>query len=574
MRHIVDPRQERLFDPYQGLFPPIAIQILGQGWQAVFRHVILELLPVGKLAQHFHPSTGAPTKELYSMAGLVFLADFHGWTTQQAIEAYIFRTDVQYALNVQPGVQVCTRTVERYQKLFREDDLAAEVFGKVTAGLTEKLEIDVSRQRLDSTHLFSHMATFGRTRLMAVAIKRFLTQVKRHAPELYAPLPEELRRRYEPVQSQLFADATTAEARQRSRQQAAEDLLWIIEHFADQPGMTSRPTYKVLQTIFSQQCEVVEGKVTVRAKTGGNCIQNPSDPDATYDGHKGPGYQVQIAETCSPENEVQLITGAIPQTACESDDAAVVPMLDQLKEAKLLPEEMLADTIYASDDNVQAAEKHGVELIGPIPGRTPESDPEALTVDDFAIDERTGVVDACPAGHQPLSCTRDDEAGKTKVEMPAEICGGCAFRTQCPIGKTRQGRFVIEFTDKEHRLAGRRREQATDVFKKRYAKRAGIESTNSGLKNRLGLGKLPVRGKGSVFRVVFHKLAGWNVLRAAASQKLRAWVSEKVARALKTSENGCFGRLYGPTTRPRGHCGLILSLPGLSSHRHPSSRAA
>jgi hypothetical protein len=314
--------------------------------------------------------------------------------------------------------------------------------------------------------------------------------------------------------------------------------------------------------------------VTVRAKTGGNCIQNPSDPDATYDGHKGPGYQVQIAETCSPENEVQLITGAIPQTACESDDAAVVPMLDQLKEAKLLPEEMLADTIYASDDNVQAAEKHGVELIGPIPGRSPESDPEALTVDDFAIDERTGVVDACPAGHQPLSCTRDDEAGKTKVEMPAEICGGCAFRTQCPIGKDRAGRFVVEFTDKEHRLAGRRREQATDVFKKRYGKRAGIESTNSGLKNRLGLGKLPVRGRGSVFRVVLHKLAGWNVLRAAASKTLRAWVAEKVARTLKTSENETFGRLLGPGKRSGGHRELILSLPGPSSTRRWSSRAA
>jgi hypothetical protein len=40
----------------------------------VFRHVILELLPVAQLARHFHISLGAPTKELYSTAGLVFLA--------------------------------------------------------------------------------------------------------------------------------------------------------------------------------------------------------------------------------------------------------------------------------------------------------------------------------------------------------------------------------------------------------------------------------------------------------------------------------------------------------------------
>ena len=55
------------------------------------------------------------------------------------------------------------------------------------------------------------MASFGRTKLMAVAIKRFLTQVRRHAPELYAALPEEFRRRYEPTESQLFSGAKDAE---------------------------------------------------------------------------------------------------------------------------------------------------------------------------------------------------------------------------------------------------------------------------------------------------------------------------------------------------------------------------
>ena len=39
----------------------------------------------------------------------------------------------------------------------------------------------------------------------------------------------------------------------------------------------------------------------------GRCLLflNPSDPDATYDGHKGNGYQVQLAETCGEDNDVQ-----------------------------------------------------------------------------------------------------------------------------------------------------------------------------------------------------------------------------------------------------------------------------
>ena len=266
MRYIKVPRQEHLFDRYQRLFPPLARRILENGWQGTFRLAILETLPVGKLSEHFHPSLGAPTKELYSMVGLVYLADFHDWNAQQAIEAYMFHTDVQFALNVEPGVQICTRTFARYQQLFLEDDLARQVFENVTATLIEKLEQDVSLQRFDSTHLYSHMATFGRTKLMAVAIKRFLVQVKRHNPDAYAALPDGLRRRYELAQSQLVGDASDAEKRQRSRQQAAEDLLWVIEHFADQPSMADRPSYKALLTIFSQQCEVIEDKVRVRAQ--------------------------------------------------------------------------------------------------------------------------------------------------------------------------------------------------------------------------------------------------------------------------------------------------------------------
>ena len=80
MIHMVDPRQNRLFDPFQGVIPPAGQRIIAEGWQGVFRHALLEVMPVGELAENFSRELGAPTKELYSMAGLVFLADFFGWT--------------------------------------------------------------------------------------------------------------------------------------------------------------------------------------------------------------------------------------------------------------------------------------------------------------------------------------------------------------------------------------------------------------------------------------------------------------------------------------------------------------
>ena len=84
------------------------------------------------------------------------------------------------------------------------------------------------------------------------------------------------------------------------------------------------------------------------------------------------------------------------------------------------------------------------------------------------------------------------------------------------------------------RSQARRVEQATPVFRESYAQRSGIEFTNSGLQNRLGLGWLKVRGRGAVFRTLLLKVSGWNVLRAATSAKLRAVVRDLIAQLLKT----------------------------------------
>src|ERR1019366_4413601 len=92
------------------------------------------------------------------------------------------------------------------------------------------------------------------------------------------------------------------------------------------------------------------------------------------------------------------------------------------------------------------------------------------------------------------------------------------------------GGLKVSYTDKQKRLEGRRREQETDVFRERYAKRSGLESTNSGIKRRLGLGQLRVRGRRAVAHALYLKVAGWNLLRAAASGQLRGLVARALAR--------------------------------------------
>lgn len=56
---------------------------------------------------------------------MLFIMEFRNWTHDEAADAYMFNLDVQYALNLKPENQsLCRRTIERYIRLFRTDELA------------------------------------------------------------------------------------------------------------------------------------------------------------------------------------------------------------------------------------------------------------------------------------------------------------------------------------------------------------------------------------------------------------------------------------------------------------------
>lgn len=541
MQHINDPRQTSLYDSFERVFSPLAYKRVQEGWQGVFRHCILELLPVEVLAKEFHKTLGRPTKELYSIAGLMFMMDFRNWTVEEAAEAYMFDTSVQYALNLEPALQsMASRTVERHLKVFREEDAAAVIMQGVTAALVRELELNVSKQRLDSTHVFSNMAVFGRTQMMGITIKRFLTQVLRHDPDAYEALPEELRGRYTPSASRLFGDtARDTESRRLLRQQVAEDMHWLIEHFGNIPAHAGRSSFKALARVFGEQCEVVQTQVKVKKKAGGRVVQNPSDPEATYDGKKGPGYQIQLSESCHEDNEVQLITTALPQTAADSDAESVEPVREQLKEQELLPKQMLSDTAYGSDANVQASQEEDMELVSPV--NASRRKPDKLHVDAFSIDPETEEVQTCPAGHAPLESRHDPDMGHTRTYMDAQHCAQCPLQDQCPV-QGKGARRSFQHTPAQRRGAQRYQNERKAEFKETYAKRAGIEGTIGRMKRCTGLGRLRVRGQTAVFHAIVLKAAGWNIMQAAKSARMR----KKIAQCMRESANRlCEGHL-GP----------------------------
>jgi len=529
----VDPKSRDVTRSCLERLSPVASRRLKSSWHFLFRRVILELMPTESLAAHFHPDLGRPTKELYSIAGLVLIKEFMNWTNERAADSYMFDLSIQYALNLEPDHQsMCERTLDRYCKLFREDDIAKQVMSDVTARLVEVLELDVSKQRLDSTHVSSNMAVFGRTRLMGVAIKGFLEHLREHSPRLYGKLPETIQTRYAPSRNQLFGGWKKDDDWTRHRQTVAEEMHWVIVQFASHKTLAKSKPYQMLKRVFGQQCEVQEEKVQVRSSPGGNIITNPSDPDATLDGHKGSGFQIQLSETCSDENDVQMIVSAIPEQAHQCDSDALKKVLTDLSQQDLLPNQMVADTAYGSDENYVRSQRYGVDLIAPVPGKESESkaNGDQFRETDFQVQQRE-VTDAygvkhinpfivtCPAGKEPHRSHYNHHLEKMEILHFPETCGNCPLRSRCPV-RYASGWMIVTIHAKPRRTTQRRDHQKTADFKATYRKRSGIESTNSLLKRVTGLGRLRVRGKPSVFMAMVLKVVGWNILQASRSKKL------------------------------------------------------
>ena len=506
MRHLIalgDLPQNLLFDDFETHWihtqlDPAALRSLNEGWHGVFRRTALKCLPAPQIAENFSAAFGRPTKEIYSMIGLPVIMEFKQWTADEAAEAYSPDAGIQFALNLPRDHQyLCPRTVENYQRLLREgDDYCADIFGTVTAALVQEFQIDISRQRPDSTHIYSYMARLTRSNLMAVTIKRFLTQVLRHDPASHAALPEDLIQRYAPTEGRIFGyGKTKADSAELVRriQQTAEDLHFLIGHFHANPSLNQRTTWQALIRVFADHCELKpapgsRGKPVIRLKEkatdsagkSSRVMQNPSDPGAGYDGHKGPGYQLQVAQSYGEENEVNLITACLPQSAAESDSAALIPVPEAQADHGLQPEKLLADTAYGSDENVETCREAGIELISPVAGKSP------------ATATATATGPGTPAGPHP-----DTESGGVPPVPPDKP------------------------ENRQERLEQRRANQQTEAWKKEYAKRSGQEGVNRALDRVTGIKQLVVRGKEAVTMALYLKTIGWNLLKAGQTYARR-----------------------------------------------------
>ncbi len=551
-------------------------------WAGRFRGKALLVLLANE--QTFRPlfceDNGRPNKPVAATLGLLILKEMFDLTDEAALDNFEFNTSWQYALDLDPDdAHLCQKTLHN----FRVKMSAAEaegtltysvLFDEIVQAIIQDKNLRVGKQRLDSTHIRSNMAVLTRLGLFTRTIVSFLKQLRNRHGGMFKSLPAGILQRYIEREG-YFADSPSSESRRRLAQCAA-DVWRLVDRFRGHRSVKGMPGYLRLKRLLNEQCVIEKDYPTDPDGDGPESVpvrpKNPkvekipptslqgSDDDATY-GHKGKGYQVQVAETCAPENEIEVVTHVSVEGAHESDQHAAIPVIDDLEQKDRKVEELLADTNYGRGRNLVDAADRGVELLTPAcgPDLDRSAEPEEMVrLEDFVFSADGRRLEKCPSGHAPVeqgvsgqraresdgfaaddpvatredlcttreaslgtgetSCTtREESRGDYRrryAVMDSEHCARCPHLACCP------GRWsyavegiVLRWSPPVAATSGSRRRERTGAFKERYRLRSGIEATNSEYKRRYGGGRLRVRGSPAVTRTVKFKFMALNIRR-------------------------------------------------------------
>jgi hypothetical protein len=481
--------------------------MLEKSWAHTFYHEFFRLINEDAFAVLYSDKPSRPNIPVNVLLGLEVLKAANGWSDHELYAKFCFDVQVRYALGYARfgDGDFRLRTLYNFRErlscynILHGVNLLEEAFEQITDRQLAKLRVRMGMQRMDSTHIASNIASAHRLSLMVKALQRVEGMLhdadKVRLAETLAPYTRE---RAEHYVYRIKGHEKITEQMQVIGRIIHSLLLDLKTNYGHED------TYQILERLFAEHYHLLESGPQVKeyGELTSSCLQSLDDREATFrtkgsEHHRG--YVANIAETCDPQNELQLITKVQVAPNNVGDGHLLVEALPNLKERTGV-ETMITDGGYGGQVSDTALQKHAVNLIqtaicGPGP------DPDKFQLVDFVAqpnEQGTPVSITCPQGQTaPVTCTR---TGKWQGHFAPDMCAACPFQLSgrcCTKPHKRDPRYLLAFSPKRLAAAKRRKEYLAHKYDETNL-RASIEATMRSVKHPFPAGKLPVRGR---FRV-------------------------------------------------------------------------
>jgi len=498
--------QNSLFDTVTSL-STARQERLATSWAGEFYHEVFCRLDETLFAPLYADIPSRPNIPVNRLVGIEILKSGYGWSDEELFDHLNFDLQVRYALGVRElESEICTlrtiynfrRRVSQYMQTTGKDPFAA-VFAQITDAQLAALHLDTRQQRMDSTQVGSNIRQYSRLRLVLEVLQRATRMLSAADQEQYAALLQP----YVQSNAGQYCYRVTADAYTEHLTQLGQVIAQLLSAWAS--TYAEDPAYRCLARVFAEHFTLADppAPTTLTVKTPAELsaasLQSPDDPEATYREKHGRGYRgyvVNVTETCTPDNPLQLITAVqvAPNTTDDQDLlVAALPDLD----ARMPLSDLHTDGGYVGPAATRAAQAAGVNL-HPTAIRGAQPDPEQVGLAEFAwegdADAPTQVT--CPHA-QTVPLTPGRVAGRYRAAFAASTCADCPLRERCPAQpRKRQPVRTLLVTQRQIEVAHLRRACAATASGPPHL-RPSVEATIRSVKHPFGdeRTQLPVRGQ-------------------------------------------------------------------------------
>ncbi len=368
-----DAQQASLFGSPSELMSKRAKKKYGdpKAWHNVFRKHVIGNIDETLFAPVFNSKTGAPNYSVKVLMGMMIVKEVLECSDKQLFEHCEFNLLTRSALgliNIDDPLPADSTYYLFRQRVYEYkheggEDLFEKVFQTITQKQVSNFNVDGKILRMDSTMIGSNIASYSRYELIHLATQQFYMDV----PEKV--LKKRMSRKDREALLELLKEEKHTVVYRSTREELKERMGQLGQLIYRLLRLNkSNPHHEVLQKIFEEQYEKVDGGVVLRdwEERKPSSVQSPDDPDCNYrnkGGQKVRGYSANITETCS-DDQLNLITDIQLDTVSKQDSEYLKKAILQSKEVTgEVADKVHCDGAYHSPSNTIFSKFYQLDLV-------------------------------------------------------------------------------------------------------------------------------------------------------------------------------------------------------------------
>lgn len=365
------PVQLSVFDTVYQLSPRQK-KLIEKGWAGSFNTVIIPVLV--ELEDIFEPLYSSkrntrPSTPTYLVLGMLLLKSLFRLTDDELLHHVNLSLEYQYALGTTSFEEqhVNQRTLNRFRTAnavyFNETgkDLMAEFTEKLAAALKKAFLDDNLKRRMDSIMVDNGSRHLSRLQLAHVVTKGALFLLRDHE----VSVTDELQHYVENFDENAVTYHTTAPASEKL-ETAFRDTCAVRNLIPE--GLRESEEARILECVFSEQFILTEDGSFDTVRDGktltSTTLNNPAEPESTIRKKAGKthhGFVGNFAESVDMDTNRKIIDSVDFQPNTYSDSQFARDEIARMAKAGDTPA-LVPDGAYASVDNINEADGHGIEL--------------------------------------------------------------------------------------------------------------------------------------------------------------------------------------------------------------------